>query len=1088
MHREISHADRAFGSETRLSLYFLTWLIGLVVLADLWPLVVQQLGSWGSGLPTWPNELFGYRLALIAALVGGARVVYGALDGLLQGKWGADIALAIAVIAAILLREPLVAAEVIFIGLLGECLEDWTFNRTKSALRKLAELTPIRCWRLRDGVEERVFVADLAPGEVVVVKPGAKVPADGMVLAGSSAVDVSALTGESLPVDKGPGDELLAGSLNGNGTLTFRVERVGEHTILGQVIELTGRALQDKSPLERQVDQLARYFLPAVLSLAALTFLGAWLLAWWGTPGGSVYAAVRVAAYPALSVLVVACPCALVLATPAAVIATLGRLAGTGILIKGSSALERLAQVETFAFDKTGTLTEGRLEVGDILPLPGTTPQELLLWAASAESPSEHPLARAVLEAAKGLALHTPSQFLAEPGAGVRATVADRSVLVGNRRLLEQAGLAIPPEAESYLAQLDATGQTGLFVALEGRLIGVIGARDRVRTESAALIEELRRLGIGHIAMLTGDRAAAARPVAEALHIHDVRAELLPADKAEILRRLPGKVAMVGDGINDAPALAQAHVGLAIGGTGIDVAADAGDVVLLIGPKEAVGETPGERSRNPLRHLPLLLRLSREMVRIIRQNIIVFAFGVNALGVLVTAWLWPLLYPGALEQSPIAAVIYHQLGSLLVLLNSMRLLWFERSEAAQWWQRLERALDVRWNVDDWLHEGMHRWRELLTGGAVLVLLIWVGSGCYAIGPEEVGVVRRFGRVLPELLQPGLNLRYPWPIERVDRVQPARIRTVEWGFRSGNATMLAAGAWSSPHGNRRESEEAVLLTGDGSLLEVQATIQYTIADPTVFLLDVSRPDDLIRDAAEAVLRELAGSRSMSALLTSGRSPFAQEARKQLEKRLAEAHPQGLGVRLESFALHDIHPPTEVVQAYHDVTRARQRRDQTIHQAKQYAHTIQRREEADSLEKVRRAEAEKHERLRQAQTRREEFQARMRGRQLPDQEELQLLGLLFNGQLSSSPYTVSHYGAVRQARHQTYAALSDFRLYWDTLRAALEGRPKILIDAEAVPGRRTLWLGSPPSMPSVPGMLSRPGNRSASNRPASPDEEP
>ncbi|MFQ3593692.1 MAG: HAD-IC family P-type ATPase, partial [Gemmataceae bacterium] len=382
MHREISHADRAFGTDTRLSLYFLTWLIGLVVLADLWPFVVQMLGSWGAGLPTWSNELFGYRLALIAALVGGARVVYGALDGLLQGKWGADIALAIAVIAAILLREPLVAAEVIFIGLLGECLEDWTFNRTKSALRKLAELTPLRCWRLRDGVEERVFVADLAVEDVVVVKPGAKVPADGVVVAGSSAVDVSALTGESLPVDKTVGDELLAGSLNGNGALTFRVQRVGEHTILGQVIQLTARALQDKSPLERQVDQMARYFLPAVLSVAAVTFLGALAVAWYGGVRGtggtsSLAVAVRLAAYPALSVLVVACPCALVLATPAAVIATLGRLAGTGVLIKGGSALERLAQVETFAFDKTGTLTEGQVELGDVLPLSGICPPEL---------------------------------------------------------------------------------------------------------------------------------------------------------------------------------------------------------------------------------------------------------------------------------------------------------------------------------------------------------------------------------------------------------------------------------------------------------------------------------------------------------------------------------------------------------------------------------------------------------------------------------------------------------------------------------------------------------------------------------------
>jgi Cu+-exporting ATPase len=566
--------------------------------------------------------------------------------------------------------------------------------------------------------------------------------------------------------------------------------------------------------------------------------------------------------------------------------------------------------------------------------------------------------------------------------------------------------------------------------------------------------------------------------VAAALHINDVRAELLPADKAEILGTLPGKVAMVGDGINDAPALARGHVGLAIGGTGIDVAADAGDVVLLIGPDDAkLG-----RSRNPLRQLPLLLRLSREMVRIIRQNIVVFAFGVNALGVVLTAWLWPLLYPGSLEQSPVAAVIYHQIGSLLVLLNSMRLLWFERGEGAGWWRGLERTLDVRWNVDEWLHEGLHYWREGLAALALLGLALWGWSGCHAIGPDEVGVVRRFGRALPETLPPGLNVRYPWPIETVSRVQPARIRTVELGFRSGNAESVTggnSGSWSSTHGSRREADEAVLLTGDGSLLEVQATVQYTIADPGVFLLDVSRPEDLIRDAAEAVLRELAASRSMAALLTAGRSQFGVEARSRLERRLTEAHPQGLGVRLESFALHDIHPPTEVVQAYHDVTRARQRRDQTVHQAKQYAHTIKRREEADGLEKVRRAEAERHERLLHAQTRKTEFLARLAVRQLGWQDELQLLGALLSGQLDAPGYT-----AARKARQQARAALADFRLYWDAVTGALEGRPKVLIDAEGIPGRRTLWLGAPPTAPALPGTISRPPARPSP--PPTPEE--
>ncbi|MFO0929778.1 MAG: heavy metal translocating P-type ATPase [Gemmataceae bacterium] len=458
MHREISHADRAFGeAPSRRSLYLLTGLVGLIVAADLWPIVAGWLDRAGVAVPGWPNEIGGYRIALLAAVLGGARVLYGSLDGLLQGRVGADLALALAVVAAILLREPLVAAELVFVGLLGECLENVTFERTRRAVRQLAELAPRRCWRLRaDGTEERVEVGELRAGDRVVVKPGAKAPADGVVIAGRSAVDVSPLTGESLPIDKGPGDELLAGSLNGQGALTVEVRRVAEHTVLGRVIELTARALQDRSPMERTADRLARYFLPAVLALAALTFVGTLLLHYYGIlrpselgrPG--LAASLRFAAYPALSVLVVACPCALILATPAAVVAALGRLAGTGVLFKGGSALERLAGVDAFVFDKTGTLTEGQLELGDVLPVDGVSSDELLALAASAEQGSEHPLARLLVQEAvgRGVTLAAVDDFRAHPGAGVAATVPQGRLLVGNRRLLEDQGIALPAEVQ----------------------------------------------------------------------------------------------------------------------------------------------------------------------------------------------------------------------------------------------------------------------------------------------------------------------------------------------------------------------------------------------------------------------------------------------------------------------------------------------------------------------------------------------------------------------------------------------------------------------------------------------------------------
>ncbi|MFM7150647.1 MAG: heavy metal translocating P-type ATPase, partial [Gemmataceae bacterium] len=390
MHREISYADRAFGEpESKSGLFLLTGMIGLILAIDLWPIAANSLARFSISLPSWPNEFGGYRLALIAAILGGARILYGSIDSLLQGKLGADLALAIAVLAAILLRESAVAAELVFVGLLGECLEHFTFSRAQRAVRRLAELAPKRCWRLRNGQEERVLVSDLAIGDAVLVKPGAKVPVDGVVLAGHSTLDMSALTGESIPVDKAVGDDVLSGSLNQNGSLTIEAKQVGDHTVLGRVIEMTARALQDRAPSERTADRLARFFLPAVLSLALLTFLISLGLHAWGyfrptdVPRPGWAASIRYAVYPALSVLVVACPCALILATPAAIIAALGRLAGTGILVKGGSAIERLAGIQAIAFDKTGTLTEGQLELGDITPLGTMSSEELLRLAAS---------------------------------------------------------------------------------------------------------------------------------------------------------------------------------------------------------------------------------------------------------------------------------------------------------------------------------------------------------------------------------------------------------------------------------------------------------------------------------------------------------------------------------------------------------------------------------------------------------------------------------------------------------------------------------------------------------------------------------
>jgi Cu+-exporting ATPase len=1094
MHREISHADEAFDRPSNLSLYLLTGLLAIIIGFDLWPVVA----GWGAlrdlGLPTWPREVYGYRIALLAAILGGARTLYGSLEGLFEGRVGADVALAVAAIAAILIGEPLVAAEVVFIGMLGECLEAVTFDRTQRAVRRLVEVFPRRCWLLRDGKEARVLTGEVKVGDRVVVKPGARMPVDGIVVEGRSALDVSALTGETMQVDKGPGDEVLAGALNQFGALTVEARRVGEQTVAGRVIELTARALKDKAPLERTADRLARYFLPVVLGLAGTTFVAA--LLYHGTtllrPADGVRLgwgdAARLAVYPTLSVLVVACPCALILATPAAVIAALGRLAGTGILIKGGSALERLARVDAFAFDKTGTLTEGRLELGDVIGLHGAGAEEVLRVAASAEQGSEHVLGRMIVRqaAARGLAPGPIEDFLAHPGAGVTARSGGETLVVGTPRLIQERGITLTTKVAAVLDHLDATGQTALLVARSGVVLGAIGARDRVRPEARVVLEDLRALGITDLALLTGDRAAAAKVAADALGMVEVHAEQLPQQKAEVIaekRRQGRRVAMVGDGINDAPALAGADVGLAISGT--DVAAEAGDVVFM---------------GDPLRHLPLLVRLSRETVRIIRQNILIFAFGVNAVGILVTAWLWPLLAPAAwYSEGPVAAVVYHQLGSLAVLLNAMRLLGFERAAASPTWQRwrteferinawAERTLDTH----ELLHRLEHYWKGLVAAVALLIAAGYGLSGLTPVEAGEVGIVRRFGRLLAEAddLGPGLHWRWPWPVEEVTRVRPEEVRGVEIGFRSGRAPgRPAALAWSSPHagdGMIRVPDEAVMITGDGNLLELLATVRYSIRNPRVYLFEVGDPEAILRSDAESVLREVVAGRPFHELLTAQRAALTGDVLARLEERCRQHGRDGLGIRLDGLALHDLHPPQEVVPAYYEVTRAMEARDREANQARasvlyksrdlsQSALVLQQAEkeggrldlsltEADALalQTVRRAEAARVEKLTAAEAGRDVFLARNAARAELAAETEWLLALDAVGEVRAGKAPAMAYDAYRRRRDELLAlqpAINDFRLFWTGLGRALAGREKMIIDAEKVPGRRNLLLLDP-----------------------------
>ena len=1127
MHRQLAHADASFHRESNLPLYFLTSLLGLLIGIDLWPALASWLGQKGlSGLPTWSREFYpGYRFALIAAVLGGARVLYGSLESLMEGRVGADLALAVACIAAILFRKPLVAAEVVFIGMVGECLESFTFERTQRAIRRIVEVFPRRCWLLRDGQEVRVLTTEVRVGDRVVVKPGARIPVDGRVVEGRSAVDASALTGESLPVDRGPGDEVLAGTLNQFGALVVEAQRVAEQTVVGRVIELTARALKDKASLERTADRLARYFLPAVLALAALTFLVGLVLhmGLLSSTRRSFAEAAALSIDPTLAVLVVACPCALILATPAAIVAALGRLAGTGVLIKGGRALERLAEVRAFAFDKTGTLTEGRLELGDLVGLGGVSPDELLGTAAAAEQRSEHLLARLIIRTAegRGLGLEPVEHFQAHPGAGVTARTDAGSVVVGTRRLLEEQGVTVSPEVERALEPLEQSGQTVLLVARNGTVLGAIGARDRVRPEAAEVLAELRGAGIRDIALLTGDRPAVARTLAENLGVTEVHAGLLPQQKAEFIerwrqqlpvdeaestaaggwtltpRKAPGRrIAMVGDGINDAPALAVADVGLALGGTGTDVAAEAGDVVLM---------------GDPLRPVPFLVRLSRQTLHVIRQNILIFAFGVNGVGILVTAWLWPLLAPSAewYEQAPLAGVIYHQVGSLAVLLNAMRLLWFERPAASR---SLRRGRELLGSLDRWLerrldlHEGLHwlehHWGRVTWVSALVLLIAYAVSGLTAVGPDEVGVVRRFGRPLPDELGPGLYWRWPWPVENVVRLQPDRIRTVEVGFRwaPGAVAPDAGLAWSSSHGSDgvwRMADEAVMITGDGNLVELQATVRYTVRRDRLsrYLFEVRDPDEILRATLESVLREEVAGRPFLDLLTTARGQFQDAVLARLERRCQEYGSEGLGIRLDGLSLHDLHPPQEVVSYYHDVTKAMEKRDQKVNAARAEALRVpqnpeerlpgKRAAEVRKEQLVTQATAEAYEKVKMAEAARARFLARYRARtSLSAVQEALLLreavDAVRNGQALTAAYR--DYDKRRRALIALQATLTDFRLFWDALGASLAGREKLIIDADQVPGRRHLMLFDPDQF-KVPVPMLMPSERGAM-RPRSP----
>jgi P-type Cu+ transporter len=541
------------------------------------------------------------------------------------------------------------AAAITALVLLGQVLELRARSRTGAAIRALLDLSPKMARVLRDGREEDVPLEQVVPGDRLRVRPGEKVPVDGAVLEGTSGVDESMITGESIPVSKGPGSRVIGATVNGTGSLVIRAERVGSETLLAQIVRMVSQAQRSRAPIQRLADRVAGWFVPAVIAIAVLTFV-AW--SFFGPEPRLAHALVN-----AVAVLIIACPCALGLATPIAIMVGTGRGAHAGVLIKNAEALELMEKVDTLVIDKTGTLTDGKPRVASVITVAGRDENEVLRLVASLEQGSEHPLGVAVVDAAKtrGLTLGNESEFQSHTGLGVSGGVDGKKILIGNERLLEENGVAaagLTQKAE----ELRRGGQTVILIAVDGQAAGLIGIADSIKASAAQALSELKREGL-RLMMLTGDSRATAEAVARTLGITEFEAEVLPGKKSEVVQRLQKEgrtVAMAGDGINDAPALAQADVGIAMG-TGTDIAMESGGITLVKGDLAGI-----VRAR----------KLSQATMSNIRQNLF-FAFVYNTLGVPIAAGV---LYPFfGLLLSPILAAAAMSLSSVSVITNSLRL-------------------------------------------------------------------------------------------------------------------------------------------------------------------------------------------------------------------------------------------------------------------------------------------------------------------------------------------------------------------------------------------------------------------------------
>lgn len=545
------------------------------------------------------------------------------------------------------------AAVILALIVLGKYLETLTKGKTSEAIKKLMGLAPKTALVVRNGKESEISIDEVVVGDIIVVRPGGKMPVDGMVIEGLTSVDESMLTGESIPVEKSVGDAIIGASINKNGTIRYKATKVGKDTALSQIIKLVEDAQGSKAPIAKMADIISGYFVPIVIAIAILS-----AIAWYFAGQTGVFALTI-----AISVLVIACPCALGLATPTAIMIGTGKGAEHGVLFKSGTALETTHKLNTIVFDKTGTITEGKPKVTDIITAEGISKTELLTLSASAEKGSEHPLGEAIVNSAeeKGLAFLKTETFHAIPGHGIEVTINGQHLLLGNKKLMDERHIGLENLASASDA-LASQGKTPMYIAKDGKIAGIIAVADTVKESSLRAIKKLHKMGI-EVAMITGDNKRTAEAIAKQVGIDRVLSEVLPEDKANEVKKLQDegkKVGMVGDGINDAPALAQADVGIAIG-SGTDVAIESADVVLM---------------RSDLMDVPTAVELSKSTIRNIKENLF-WAFAYNIFGIpfamgVVYAFGGPLL-------SPVIAAAAMSFSSISVLLNALRLKGFQPS-------------------------------------------------------------------------------------------------------------------------------------------------------------------------------------------------------------------------------------------------------------------------------------------------------------------------------------------------------------------------------------------------------------------------